>query len=90
MARRTRASVAHGLGRLIEHYARTLVERDVTTLRRIRRLELVLSPDGVPQERYYSWASLAGRLGSATLKRLVMEKLQAVGPFVTDVLDLEP
>ena len=89
-ARRTRASVAHALGRLLDRYARTLVERDEVTLGRIHRLELALAPDGVPQERYYSWPSLAGRLGSATFKRLVMEKLQAVGPFVTDVLDLEP
>jgi bacillithiol biosynthesis cysteine-adding enzyme BshC len=87
---RTRASVAHGLERLIARYARTLVERDETTLRRIRRLELALSPEGVPQERYYGWPSLAGRQGVAGLKRLVLDRLEAAGPFVTEVQDLQP
>jgi len=89
-ARRTRASVARGLERLIARFARTLVERDETTLRRIHRLELALNPEGVPQERYYSWPSLAGRVGIAELKRLVLEKLQTVGAFVTDVQELQP
>jgi bacillithiol biosynthesis cysteine-adding enzyme BshC len=89
-ARRTRAGVARGLTRLIDRYARTLVERDELTLRRIRRLELALNPEGTPQERYYSWPSLAGRQGVAGLKRLVLENLQTTGPFVADVRDLEP
>jgi len=89
-ARRTRAGVARGLTRLIDRYARTLVERDELTLRRIRRLELALSPEGTPQERYYGWPSLAGRHGVAGLKRLVLENLQTTGPFVTDVRDVEP
>jgi bacillithiol biosynthesis cysteine-adding enzyme BshC len=89
-AGRVRASVAHGLERLIARYARILVERDETTLRRIRRLELALSPEGVPQERYYGWPSLAGRHAVTALKRLVLDKLQTAGAFVTDVQDLQP
>ena len=89
-ARRTRTGVARGLTRLIDRYARTLVERDELTLRRIRRLELALSPEGTPQERYYGWPSLAGRHGVAGLKRLVLANLQTTSPFVTDVRDLEP
>jgi uncharacterized protein YllA (UPF0747 family) len=89
-ARRTRASVGRGLERLIARYARTLVERDETTMRRIHQLEMALNPDGVAQERFYSWPSLAGRLGVAELKRLVLEKLQSAGAFVTEVLELQP
>ena len=89
-AARARASVAHGMERLIGRYARTLMERDEATLRRVHRLETELYPNHVPQERYYGWPSLAGRLGVAGLKRLVLEKLQAGGPFATDVQDLEP
>jgi hypothetical protein len=44
----------------------------------------------VPQERYYSWPSLAGRHGIVELKRLAFEKLQASGPFATEVQDLQP
>jgi uncharacterized protein YllA (UPF0747 family) len=89
-ARRTRAGVARGLTRLIDRYARTLVERDELTLHRIRRLELALNPEGIPQERYYGWPSLAGRVGVAGLRRLVLDKLQSVGAFVTEVQELEP
>ena len=89
-AKRVRASVAHGLGRLIDRYARTLVERDEVTARRIHRLELALFPNRTPQERTYGWPSLAGRVGIAALKRLVLDRLGAVGPFTTDVQDLEP
>ncbi|HEX7506373.1 MAG TPA: bacillithiol biosynthesis cysteine-adding enzyme BshC [Polyangia bacterium] len=89
-ARRTRASVGRGLERLIARYARTLVERDETTMRRIHQLEMALNPDGIAQERFYSWPSLAGRLGVAELKRLVLEKLQSAGAFVTEVLELQP
>ena len=88
-AERMRSSVAHQLGRLLDRYARTLVERDEVSLGRIRRLELALVPEGIPQERYYHWPSLAGRLGVANFKRLVMEKLEAAGPFVSEVQDLE-
>ena len=89
-AQRSRDSVAHTLQRLIERYNRTLLERDQTTLRRIQRLELALNPEGVPQERYYSWPSLALRHGPLHLKRLVMDKLQQNGAFFTEVQDLEP
>ena len=89
-ARRTRAGLARGLTRLIDRYARTLVERDELTLHRIRRLELALNPEGIPQERYYGWPSLAGRVGVAGLRRLVLDKLQSVGAFVTEVQELEP
>jgi uncharacterized protein YllA (UPF0747 family) len=87
---RTRDSVAHALIRLIERYERTLIERDQTGLRRIQRLERALYPDGVPQERYYGWPSLAGRVGVKKLKRLVLEKLQMNDAFATGVWDLEP
>ncbi len=89
-ADRMRSSVEHVLARLLARYERTLMERDETASRRFRRLELALVPEGVPQERYYGWPSLAGRHGVAGLKRLVMERLQTVGPFVTDVQDLRP
>ena len=89
-ARRTRASVAFGLDRLITRYARTLLERDETTLRRMHRLELALVPEGVPQERYYGWPSLSGRHGVEGLKRLVLDTLQTAGAFVTDVQELQP
>ena len=87
---RTRGSVAHALNRLIERYERSLIERDETGLRRIQRLERALQPDGVPQERYYGWPSLAGRVGAMELKRLVLGKLGTTDAFATEVWDLEP
>jgi bacillithiol biosynthesis cysteine-adding enzyme BshC len=89
-AQRTRDSVAHALERLIGRYARGLVERDETTLRRIEKLEMVLNPGGVAQERFYGWPWLASRLGPAIFKRLVFERLQQAGAFATDILELLP
>src|SRR6185369_5566207 len=82
-ARRARASVAHALGRLVERAAAALVERDQVLAARIGRLERALCPDGVPQERFYGWPSLAGRHGARSLTRLVLDKLEACGPFTT-------
>jgi bacillithiol biosynthesis cysteine-adding enzyme BshC len=89
-AQRTRDSVAHALERLIGRYARGLVERDETTLRRIEKLEMVLNPGGVAQERFYGWPWLASRLGPAVFKHLVFERLEQAGAFATDVLELLP
>jgi len=43
----------------------------------------------VPQERIYGWPSLAGRVGPAELKRLVMESL-AADPWATALRDISP
>jgi bacillithiol biosynthesis cysteine-adding enzyme BshC len=87
---RTHDSVFHAINRLIERYEHSLIERDETSLHRIQRLEKALQPDGIPQERYYGWPSLAGRVGAKELKRLVLQKLQSTNVFVTEVWDLEP
>ena len=89
-AQRTRDSVARALERLIGRYARGLVERDETTQRRIEKLEMVLNPGGVAQERFYGWPWLASRLGPTVFKRLVFERLQQAGAFATDILELLP
>jgi uncharacterized protein YllA (UPF0747 family) len=88
-AKRTRDRVAYRLERLIDRFSRAIAERDETTLRRLHRASLVLQPDGVPQERFYAWPSLAGRLGSGAFKRLVLDQLARTGPFVTEVQELQ-
>jgi bacillithiol biosynthesis cysteine-adding enzyme BshC len=88
-ALRARESVAYRLERLIDRYARTLVERDDNTNRRLHRAKLALLPNGAPQERFYAWPSLAGRLGVARFKQLVGQALQTAGPFSTDIHELE-
>jgi bacillithiol biosynthesis cysteine-adding enzyme BshC len=89
-AARTRASVAHALEALIARYARALSERDEVTRRRLRGLERDLHPGRTPQERFYGWPHLAARHGPEGLKRLVADRLQTKGPFVTEVHELEP
>jgi hypothetical protein len=82
--------VAHALEQLIGRYARGLLERDEAMQRRIQQLELVLNPGGVAQERFYGWPWLAGRLGVAVCKRLVLDRLEQAGAFATDILELLP
>jgi hypothetical protein len=91
-ARRAQSSVAYALGRLVDRAAAALVQRDQTRWGRIERLRHALCPGGVPQERFYGWPSLAGRHGAQGLKRLVMDRLEAGGPFdcATAVQDLLP
>lgn len=88
-AERTRATVAHALRRLTDRYARKLAERDQAAIRRLDRLRAALLPGGVPQERVYAWPSFAGRIGPGPFKRLVLERLEAVGPFGASVHDLD-
>jgi bacillithiol synthase len=86
---RTRAHVTRALERLTARYARKLAERDGIAVGRLERVRLALAPGRVPQERAYAWPSLAGRVGPATLKALVLERL-AVDAFPTKLQDLEP
>lgn len=89
-AERTRKSVEHALGRLVDRYAQRLLERDTVTRRRLRAAELALFPDGIPQERFYSWPHFAGRLGVRPFKDLIMQQLASAGPFATEVHELSP
>lgn len=90
LAKRTRQRVVYRLDRLLARYARVLAEKDTTTMQRLQRLQWTLCPDGVPQERSYSWPWLAGQLGISAARRLVLDHLAEHGPFVTDLQDLEP
>jgi bacillithiol biosynthesis cysteine-adding enzyme BshC len=89
-AERTNKSVAHALDKLTNRYARALLERDTTTRERLTRLQNLLLPGGVPQERVYGWPTLAAQLGPDALKRLVFEALSKQGTFVTDLIELRP
>jgi bacillithiol biosynthesis cysteine-adding enzyme BshC len=89
-ATRTRAAIARALDRLTVRHARKLAMRDEVALSRLARLRDALAPGGVPQERVYAWPSLAGRIGPGVLKRLVMDRLAAAGPFSTALQEIAP
>jgi bacillithiol synthase len=89
-AERTRRSVAHALSRLNARYTRALVDRDTVTRERLTRLQNLLQPEGVPQERIYGWPSVAGRVGPAVFKDAVFTALAAHGTFVSHLMDLRP
>jgi bacillithiol biosynthesis cysteine-adding enzyme BshC len=89
-AKRTQASVTHVLGRLLDRYARVLVDRDDTVRGKLDRLQNALCPGGVPQERAFAWVSMAATVGHATLKQLVMDRLTMQDAFVTNLQDIMP
>ena len=89
-AERTRNSVARALRRLTDRYARTLAERDGVTRQRLERVRAALYPENIPQERVFGWPTLAARVGPAAFKRLVLDRLAEVGPFVTALQELRP
>ena len=78
------------LRRLTDRYARTTLERDEVTARRLQRLKDLLLPDGVPQERVHGWPALAAQVGPAAFKRAVFDALAGAGTFVTETLELRP
>jgi uncharacterized protein YllA (UPF0747 family) len=89
-AERTRHSVSRALARLVDRYARDLLEQDTVTRSRLQHLQDWLRPGGHPQERVYGWPTLAARIGPAALKQLVFANLAQSGPFVTGVRELRP
>jgi bacillithiol biosynthesis cysteine-adding enzyme BshC len=86
---RTRRSVDHALGRLLARYERALGSRDATALARLDKIVAALAPEGVPQERFYAWPSLASRHGVAPLRRLVLDRL-AGDAFPVSVQEITP
>jgi bacillithiol biosynthesis cysteine-adding enzyme BshC len=89
-AERTRTHVGRALERLTARYARKLAQLEGATLARLARARDALLPGGVPQERAYAWPSLAGRIGPARFKALVLAHLADPGPFTTGLRDLRP
>ena len=89
-AQRTKASVDHALSRLTRRYGQGLGARDAVARGRLERAQAALFPGGVPQERVLGWPTLAARLGPATFKRLVFEKLATAGAFTTVPQELRP
>jgi len=87
---RARRSVDHVLRRLTERYARELLEADTVTARQLTRLQELLRPDGVPQERVHGWPALAAQVGPTAFKRAVFDALAQAGTFVTETLELRP
>jgi bacillithiol biosynthesis cysteine-adding enzyme BshC len=88
-AARTDASVRRALDRFVARAAHARHARDTTASERLDKIQRALAPGGAPQERVYGWPSLAARVGAATLKRLVLERL-AAEPFPTTLQELAP
>ncbi|MEO5766814.1 MAG: bacillithiol biosynthesis cysteine-adding enzyme BshC [Polyangia bacterium] len=86
-AERTRGTVAHALGRLVDRYTRAVAERDGVVRERLARVKAALVPDGVPQERAYSWPSMAARVGPSAFTGLVLSAV-AENPFATELREL--
>jgi bacillithiol synthase len=86
-ARRTRAYVCRAIERMCDKYAGALARRDQVNLRRLERLQTLLYPAGMPQERFYGWTSLAARLGISRFARAVAAGL---APFSTEIGELDP
>jgi len=75
---KTRAKLETTSRKLAERYADVRATADEARVRDVRRLRVMLQPNGVPQEREYGLAYFASKLGErAFLERV----LQAIDPF---------
>jgi bacillithiol biosynthesis cysteine-adding enzyme BshC len=82
---RTRATVERAASRLVGRYSRSLVERDRIAGERLERLQSLLAPEGIPQERYDSLPYFACKYGIAGFKEKVFASLDPFGGEVRDV-----
>jgi len=83
---RTRATVARAASRLTGRYERSLRDRDRVAIDRLKRVQSLLFPESVPQERYDSIPYFACKYGVAALKERVFASLD---PFAGEVRDVE-
>jgi bacillithiol biosynthesis cysteine-adding enzyme BshC len=80
----TAATTRAALQRLVDKYALALARRDQVTARRLARLRTQLYPEETPQERFFSWPSLAARCGAAPLRRAMFA---ALAPFAGEIAE---
>jgi bacillithiol biosynthesis cysteine-adding enzyme BshC len=83
---RTRATVVRAASRLTGRYERGLRDRDRVAVDRLKRLQSLLFPESVPQERYDSLPYFACKYGLASLKERVFASLD---PFDGEVRDVQ-
>jgi bacillithiol biosynthesis cysteine-adding enzyme BshC len=83
--RRTRGTVERAAQRLAGRVARALRTRDEVARSRLERVRNVLLPHGEPQERVWSWPSVAARTG---IDEFTHQLLGAITPFAPDLKTL--
>ena len=66
-ARRLEGSTSRQIGKFVARYLRALGGRDETTRGRLARLQGLLAPGGVAQERRYGFATFAARAGASQM-----------------------
>ena len=87
-AHRTRLSVERAISRFAARHAQLVASEDRTLCERIDRLQSLLFPGGVPQERVHSLPFYAARHGIAALKSAVLAAVEPLSPPA--VRDLAP
>lgn len=75
---RTQGTVHSALEALSRRYEKAVLHRDAELVDQVARLQLLLQPNGQPQERVYGIPSLAARWGEREFTRKVID---AVVPF---------
>jgi bacillithiol biosynthesis cysteine-adding enzyme BshC len=82
---RTRATIHRALERLERKHHRLTVERERTGHDRLTRLTDWLRPGDAPQERVYSFAGFAARLGLDTFARKILDSVDPDDPSTKDL-----
>jgi hypothetical protein len=73
----------------VRRYAHDLAARDAAAVERLDKVLGALAPGGAPQERFYTWPSMAARHGVGAFRSLVLGRL-AEAPFPVAPLELAP
>lgn len=84
-AKRTRATLLRGIGRLERRYQRLVATNDTILQDRVRRLAEALFPDGAPQERQLCFAAFAAAVGPRQLVNTVVGLVEPLKPAVKEI-----
>ncbi|MBP7147917.1 MAG: bacillithiol biosynthesis cysteine-adding enzyme BshC [Acidobacteria bacterium] len=82
---KTRGKVRDAVEKLAAKLDAARLHADGALVGDVRRLQRLLYPDGMPQERYYGLASFAARLGERTFLERVLEAVDPLDPAPRDL-----
>lgn len=70
---KTQANIQQQLDVLVERYSKAAATKDSITAERLARIKRQISPEGIPQERFYSPVYFLARYGDTFLERVLNE-----------------
>ena len=82
---KTAASVRGSVQKLAAKYQAALLHRDAARVEELRRVQRMLHPGGIPQERVFGLATFAARFGEREFIARVLDTIDPFDPTLKDI-----